>query len=383
MNAFKGAKGCFVLKLCSAIGAIPDLQHPWVLAPDHVLQKFWPVSCKFCTWSLHFLWGKRDLWGCIKINTEWSNSLKMWQQTAHLYCNFRLLISPAALSSFLSTSLSSISLSPPLLCDSPLLVTLSITERRWGMFFFRFPCIVSTHKLWKAFPIVSHVLWASSLPSSESSGPSLFHPLSLTPAVSSRMPRTLPCYASLTNLGQSFWAKRISSASSSACRGPTWGMSIRFPRGRWTKGQASTMAFRVSMHLASKTSMNSGEKSSVGGSSRPEKAEASSLSRFIPASSRSLGGVQTLILTLLQKECCGYCQGTRHPFQARNEYTLDYLPTLQRNLLRAKVTALAGVEVSHLAHITLWAQWSQSYNSFPTGLRTSISQVPRRRKGNH
>lgn len=150
--------------------------------------------------------------------------------------NFRLLISTAALSSFLSTSLSSISLSPPLLSDSPLLVTLSITERRWGMiFFFRFPCIVSTHKLWKAFPIVSHVLWASSLPSSESSDPSFFHPFSLTTAVSSRMPRILPGYVSLTNLGQSFWAKRISSVSSSACRGPTWGMSIRLPRGRWTK----------------------------------------------------------------------------------------------------------------------------------------------------
>lgn len=138
------------------------------------------------------------------------------------------------------------------------------------------------------------------------------------------------------------------------------------------KGQASTMAFMVSMCLPSKAFMNSGGKSSVSKSPRAEKAKDSSFIRFIPTRYRILGGVRTVILTLCQRESCRNCQGTRHSFQAKHEYTLDYLHILQRNLLRAKVTALAGVEVPYLVHVTLWAQWSQSYNSFPTGFRTII-----------
>ena len=72
-----------------------------------------------------------------------------------------------------------------------------------------------------------------------------------------------------------------------------------------------------------------------------------------------------LILTLFQKESCGTCQGTGQPFPAKNEHTLGYVPTLPRNPLRAKVTALAKVEVKHLAHIILWAQEAQSDNLFP------------------
>ena len=82
---------------------------------------------------------------------------------------------------------------------------------------------------------------------------------------------------------------------------------MRPPRGRQTKGQACTMAFRVLMCLPWKASMKRDGKSSVGRNSRAELTKASSLIRCIPARSRSLGGVGTLILTLLQKESCGNC----------------------------------------------------------------------------
>lgn len=71
-------------------------------------------------------------------------------------------------------------------------------------------------------------------------------------------------------------------------------MSIRFPRGRYIKGQACTMTFRVSMHLLSKAFLKRGEKSSVGGNSKAEMAEASPLSRLVPARSRSLDGLCVL-----------------------------------------------------------------------------------------
>ena len=131
---------------------------------------------------------------------------------------------------------------------------------------------------------------------------------------------------------------------------------MRPPRGRRAKGQACTIAFRISVCLPLKASVKRGGKSSTGSCSRAEKAKSSSLSRCIPARSKSLGGVRTLMLTLCQKEYCINCQRTRHWLQTKQRYTLDCLPTLQKNLLKAKVCALARVKAPYLAHMTLWAQ---------------------------
>ena len=57
MNTSKGAKGCSVLGLSSAPGAIEKLEDTWMLDPDHILQKSWPVFLKSGTCSLHLLWG--------------------------------------------------------------------------------------------------------------------------------------------------------------------------------------------------------------------------------------------------------------------------------------------------------------------------------------
>ena len=74
------------------------------------------------------------------------------------------------------------------------------------------------------------------------------------------------------------------------------------PQKQAAKGQACTMAFRVLICFPWKASMKRGGKSSVGRNSRAEQTKASSLIRCIPAmSKKSLGGVGTLILTLLQK----------------------------------------------------------------------------------
>lgn len=120
------------------------------------------------------------------------------------------------------------------------------------------------------------------------------HPHSLTPAVSSGTPRILPGYSHKTHLERTFWTSRSSSASSTVCRGPACGMSIKFPRGRYTKDQACSMTFRVSMSLLSKAFRKRGEKSSVGRNSKVEMAEASPLSRLAPARSRSLDGLCVL-----------------------------------------------------------------------------------------
>ena len=100
-----------------------------------------------------------------------------------------------------------------------------------------------------------------------------------TPGVSPETSRTLSDYPSQTHLDRTFWASRTSSASSMACRGPTWGGSIRVPTGRRTKGQVCTIAFRVSTRLPWKASRKSGGKSSMGRLSRVEKSKSLSLSR--------------------------------------------------------------------------------------------------------
>ena len=41
------------------------------------------------------------------------------------------------------------------------------------------------------------------------------------------------------------------------------------------------------------------------------------------------------------------------------------------------------VDVPQLGHMPFRPQWAQSYSSFPIGFRTSLSQVPMRRNGNH
>ena len=68
-----------------------------------------------------------------------------------------------------------------------------------------------------------------------------FHPLALNPVVSPGTPRILSGCLDHTHLERTFWASRTSSASSTACKGPTWGRAMRLPRGRQTKGKACTM----------------------------------------------------------------------------------------------------------------------------------------------
>ena len=216
----------------------------------------------------------------------------------------------------------------------------------------------------EAFPLVRQaffisifrILWSIPL-----------HPHSLTPAVFSRTSRILPGSPSQAHLEGTFWASRTSSASSTACRGPTGGRSIRAPRSRWTKGQACTMAFRVSMCRPWNASTKRGGKSSAGRNSRAEMTESSSLSRLVLLRSRSLGGVGTVILTLCQKESCGKCTATKHPFQGKCEHSIDCLPALQKNLVRAKIYALARVEALQLFLLILWVHWAQSCSFFPTG----------------
>ena len=110
-----------------------------------------------------------------------------------------------------------------------------------------------------------------------------------------------------------------------------------------------------------------GGKSSVGRNSKAEMTESSSLSRLVLSRSRSLGGVGTFILTLRQKESCGKCQATKHPFQGKCEHTIDCLPALQKNLVKAKIYALARVEALQLFLLILWVHWAQSCSFFPTG----------------
>ena len=68
------------------------------------------------------------------------------------------------------------------------------------------------------------------------------------------------------------------------------------------KGKALHHCFRVSMCLPWNASMKKGGKNSLGRFSKAEKAKVSFLSRFFPARSRSLGGFQTFVLTLQEKE---------------------------------------------------------------------------------
>ena len=81
--------------------------------------------------------------------------------------------------------------------------------------------------------------------------------------------------------------------------------------------------------------MKSGGKSSMGRYSRAEMAKASSLSRLNTAWSRSLGGFQILILTLLKKNPVETCRE-----EGKHEHPFTGIPILQRNQLRDKVSAL-------------------------------------------
>ena len=122
-------------------------------------------------------------------------------------------------------------------------------------------------------------------------------------------------YLHQTHLGWSFCASRTSSPSSTACKVPRWGVCIRPPRGRRTKGQACTRAFRVFLRLPQNACMKSGGKSSMGRYSRAEIDEVSSVSKLFPARFRSLRGFRTLILNLLLKESCENLQERRHHSQ--------------------------------------------------------------------
>lgn len=59
VNNLQGSKGLPFLKLSSDTGAISELEDPWCMSPDHMLQKFWPVFLKSSTCSLHLLMGNR------------------------------------------------------------------------------------------------------------------------------------------------------------------------------------------------------------------------------------------------------------------------------------------------------------------------------------
>ena len=65
MNTSKGAKGIPFLKLSSDIGAISELEDPWSMSPDHMLQQFWPVYLKSSTCSLYLLMGNSRLSGMV------------------------------------------------------------------------------------------------------------------------------------------------------------------------------------------------------------------------------------------------------------------------------------------------------------------------------
>ena len=88
----------------------------------------------------------------------------------------------------------------------------------------RFPCILGTLALWKAFLKVNWaiakaselLLWHLQKP--------LVHPLashSYDTSCLFRMSRTLPGYLDQTHLGRSFWASRKPSPSNTACRFPS------------------------------------------------------------------------------------------------------------------------------------------------------------------
>ena len=131
MNTLKGAKGCSVLGLSSAPGAIEKLEGTWTLDPDHILQKSWPVFLKSSTRSLHLLWGNdRSAVMVLIISTQTlGNTL-----TSHMSFYFKFPTSCAALSSSpLSASPSSISFSSSIFLSFLLLVALNIPGGRLGL----------------------------------------------------------------------------------------------------------------------------------------------------------------------------------------------------------------------------------------------------------
>ena len=142
--------------------------------------------------------------------------------------------------------------SPSALPGSPLLAPLSLPGRRRGGLFFQVPFISGTPVCPEAISHSEPATLSFFMASSDPSGPPLDHPPSLSALVSSWMPRTLPGSLDQTHLGRTFWASRTSTPSSTACMGlPTLtrATSFRPPRGRRTKGQACTMAFRVWLRL--------------------------------------------------------------------------------------------------------------------------------------
>lgn len=99
--------------------------------------------------------------------------------------------------------------------------------------------------------------------------------------------------------------------------------------------------------------MNSGGKSSVGPSPREAIAEASSFSRLLLLVPRSLSGVWTLILTLLQREPVKTVREQGILLKGQQRHTLVCFPAFRRNTLRAKVTALTGVEEPQIFPVPL------------------------------
>ena len=166
----------------------------------------------------------------------------MWQQTVHLCCNLTFLMSPAALPSSLSASLSSLPSYPYWFSTS------SNSKHDWeglGNILSGYPSLKALLYFQKVVPTASQgfiiaILELWSIP---------FHPYSLNPDVS----------LGLSGVYQVTWVWIGSSGQAGhrvlqACRGPTWGRSIRAPRGKRPKGQVCTMAFRISTHLPWKAS---------------------------------------------------------------------------------------------------------------------------------
>lgn len=129
-NTSKGAKGCSVLDLTSAIGVIDELEDTWTLDPDHIFQKSWPVFLKSSTRSLHLLWGNNRLAVMVLIiSTQTLGNTR----TSHMSFYFKFPTSCAALSSPLSASPSSIFFSSSIFLSFLLLVALNIPGGRLGL----------------------------------------------------------------------------------------------------------------------------------------------------------------------------------------------------------------------------------------------------------
>lgn len=101
--------------------------------------------------------------------------------------------------------------------------------------------------------------------------------------------------------------------------------------------------------------------------------QASSLIRCIPARSRSLGGVRTSSWLCFKRDPVETAKEQRIHVKPRN--TSKTISQPFREIYSGLRFSSGRGGVPQLNHITFRPQWAQSYDSFPTGFRTSLSQV--------